>query len=92
MQSSTYVKRFGGEWEHIEDLNLFTGSVTLTLDVMRTYGVDSYVDVIVYRDLVSIRVTSTKDEDRQVTLGYFERGSEDEDLAALIQELRTNGL
>jgi hypothetical protein len=92
MQSSAYVKQFGGIWENIEDLNLFTGSVTVKLDVMRTVGIDSYVDVIVYKDDVHVRVTSTRDAEPEVTIGFFEKGSEDADLAALIHELRTNGL
>lgn len=92
MQSSIYTKRFGGEWEHLEDLNLFTGGDTLTLDVMRTHGPDSYVDVIVYKNDVHIRVTSHRDEEPEVTLGYFQRDVEDPDVAALLLELRTNGL
>jgi hypothetical protein len=92
MQSSIYVKQFGGEWEHIEDVTIPIGSDTLVLDVMRTQGVDCYLDVIVYKQSVNVRITSTKDGQIEVTRGFYEKDSEDADVDALVQEIRRNGL
>jgi hypothetical protein len=92
MQSSIYVQQFGGEWEKIEDVTIPIGTDTLVLDVMRTKGKDCYLDIIVYKQSVNVRITSTLDGQIEVTHGFYERDTEDPDVAALVQEIRNNGL